>query len=255
MPPPTFSADIKPLFTQYDRIKMMFFVDLWNYEQVKANANNIWLSLQLDPDQPNTGWSLLPGVHVMPEYTGPWPQAQIDLFKAWIDGGYQPGELPPTPPPPSPWLPAFIALSEMLTGFNDLNKDPALAQTYLDLLVNSAGSANVEALVNKWNEISASDVAAREDAVAKEIMADATLGPLAQKLIILWYNATIDGQQQKDQYKKGRVWDAIMAHPMGYAIENTPFYWQFYPEDGNYTGAVAGINPADGSTKERNPGA
>lgn len=251
--PPTFTEDIKPLFTQWDRIKMMFFVDLWNYEQVKDNAKNIWLSLQLDPAQPNTGWSLLPGVHVMPEYTGPWPQANIDLFKAWIDGGCQPGTLPPAPPAPSPWLPAFIALSEFLTGFDDLNNDPNLAQTYLDLLVNSAGSANVEALVNKWNSIATSDIAGREAAVAKGIMADAKLGPLAQNLIILWYNATIDGQQQKDQYTKGRVWQAIMAHPMGYAIENTPFYWQFFPENGNYTGNIAGISPSDAQQEERNP--
>jgi len=251
--PPTFTEDIKPLFTQWDRIKMMFFVDFWDYEQVKANANNIWLSLQLDPDQPNTGWSLLPGVHVMPEYTGPWPQAQIDLFKAWIDGGCQPGKLPPPPPPLSPLLPAFIALSEFLTGFDDLNGDQELAQTYFDLLVESVGSANLEALVNKWNGLATGDVAALESGVASEIIADATLGPLAQKVIILWYNATIDGQQQKDQYAKGRVWQAIMAHPMGYAIENTPFYWQFFPENGNYTGANAGINPRDGSTSERNP--
>lgn len=251
--PPTFSEDIKPLFTQYDRIKMMFFVDFWNYEQVKANANNIWLSLQLDPAQPNTGWSLLPGVHLMPEYTGPWPQEQIDLFKAWIDGGCEPGELPPPPAQPNPLLPAFIALSEFLTGFDDLSNDPALAQVYLDLLVKSASAADFEALVNKWNEIETSDVATLNAAVASEIMADKALGQLAQKLIILWYNATIDKQQQKDQYVKGRVWDAVMAHPMGYAIENTPFYWQFFPEDGNYTGARAGINPADGATKPRNP--
>jgi hypothetical protein len=251
--PPTFSKDIKPLFTQYERIKMMFFADLWNYNEVKANANNIWLSLQIDPAQPNTGWSLLPGVHVMPAYTGPWPQEQIDLFKAWIDGGCQPGDLPPTPPPPSQWLPAFIALSEFLTAFDDLNDDPALAQVYLDLLVKSAGSAGVEALLNKWNGIATSEIVGLESRVAKEIMGDATLGPLAQKLIILWYNATIDGQQQKDQYTRGRVWDAIMAHPMGYATENTPFYWQFYPEDGNYTGARAGIKPPDAPGNQRNP--
>lgn len=247
--PPTYTEDIKPLFTQYDRIKMMFFVDFWNYEQVKANAHNIWLSLQLDPAQPNTGWSMLPGVHVMPEYTGPWPQSQIDLFKAWIDGGCQPGELPAPPPPLSPSLPAFIALSEFLTGFDDLNNDQELAQTYLNLLINSAGAADVETLLSKWSGVAP----ANETSTAQSIMSDATLGPIAQKLIVLWYNASIDGQQQKDQYAKGLVWQAIMAHPMGYAIENTPFYWQFFPENGNYTGATAGINPSDASKTERNP--
>ena len=98
--PPTFYRDIKPLFSQWDRIQMIGRFDLWSYADVKSRANSIWLALQEDPAKPNTGWSLLPFVHIMPEVNGPLPQADIDLFKAWIDAGCIEGDHPPTPASP-----------------------------------------------------------------------------------------------------------------------------------------------------------
>jgi hypothetical protein len=248
--PPTFTEDIKPLFSQYDRIKMSFFCDLWNYDDVKTNANSIYLCLQVDPKQPNTGWSLLPNVHVMPLYTGPWPPAQIALFKAWIDGGCQPGKLPPPPPSPNPELPLFVALSQQLTGFDDLNQNLVLAQTYFDIIFGS-GPSRTNSILTAWKTIVASSAQDLDAAVAKQIMGDATLAAIAQKIILLWYNASIYTnlqltQQLQDQYAQGLVWRAILAHPMGYAVENTPFYWQYFPQDGLYTGAYAkppGGNP------------
>lgn len=240
--PPTFSEDIKPLFSQYDRTKMLFFCDLWDFEQVKAHAREIYLALQEDPTQPDTGWSLLPNVHVMPLYTGPFSQAQVDLFKGWIEGGCQSGRRPSLPPQPSPLLPGFVALSECLTGFDDLTNDLLLAQIYFDLILTSCGEPSVEALLKVWQEIAADKPTALEAAVAAHIVTDVTFGPIAQKIIVLWYNAIILGdslppQQIQDQYTKGLVWKVILAHPMGYAVENTPFYWQYCPQNGLYTGA------------------
>src|SRR5712691_6654697 len=118
--PPTFYRDIKPLFSQWDRIQMIGRFDLWSYADVKGRANSIWLSLQPDPTKPNTGWSLLPFVHIMPAVNAP--------------------------PPPNPLLPVFIALSEALTGFDDLHTNPDLAQAYLDRLLAGDAAASVKSL-------------------------------------------------------------------------------------------------------------
>ena len=86
---PTFYQDIKPLFTEFDRVKMKYFIDLWNYHQVKAHAITIHLCLQprvINGKPDPEGWSMLPQVHVMPK-GAPWPQEHIDLFGRWIELG------------------------------------------------------------------------------------------------------------------------------------------------------------------------
>jgi hypothetical protein len=40
-PPPTYAADIKPLFRERDRRAMTFLFDLWDHEAVKENAEAI----------------------------------------------------------------------------------------------------------------------------------------------------------------------------------------------------------------------
>jgi len=232
--PPTFYRDIKPLFSQWDRIQMIGRFDLWSYADVKGRANSIWLSLQLDPAKPNTGWSLLPFVHLMPEVTGPLPQQDIDLFKAWIDAGCLEGEHP-APPVKNPLLPVFIALSEALTGFDDLHTNPDLAEAYLDLLL----AGNVKAAVTKLLAAQAGiDAVPYAERAAK-------LGPAtgkdagAQAIILIWYNGGVLGRDHPTWYSMapapqkyiyGLVWRAISAHPMGYATENTPSYWRFQPQ-------------------------
>ena len=73
-PKPTFYQDIQKLFTQLDRIKMMFYsnLDLWNYEEVKNIANKILSTLQ--PDYTGPGGR-------MPLETGPWSKEKINLFQ------------------------------------------------------------------------------------------------------------------------------------------------------------------------------
>ncbi len=240
---PTFSQDIRPKFTQYDRIQMMFFCDLWDHAQVKAHAERICLSLQEDPKQPNTGWSLLPGVHVMPVYGGPWPASWVDTFKAWIAGGCQPGPTPPAPPEPSPWLPLFLSLSKALTGFDDLDSKPDLAQAYLDrLLASATHQSALLALLEAWRGIASLPPAEQAAAIPKQIMTNEA----ARAVILAWYNAQVDGDQgtpANNQYVYGLVWRALSAHPMGYATENLPFYWRFSPEGSMYTGSAGPAAP------------
>jgi hypothetical protein len=245
--PPTFYRDIKPLFSQWDRIQMIGRFDLWSYADVKSRANSIWLSLQADPAKPNTGWSLLPFVHVMPEVNGPLPQAAIDLFKAWIDAGCIEGDHPPTPAR-SPLLPVFIALSEALTGFDDLHTNPDVAQAYLDQLLAGDAKAAVNSLLASQAGIDAVPYAAR----AAKLGPDAGKDAGAQAIILIWYNAGVLPAgatwyaMEPQQYIYGLVWRAISAHPMGYATENTPSYWRFQPQPAQSPPMTGASGPAAG---------
>jgi|GEM_PF-1957416 len=234
---PTFYEDIKPLFTHYDRIKMMYLLDVWDHEQVKALAPRILQSLLEDPNRP--GWSLLPGVRRMPLYAGPWTEAQLQLFRAWIDAGCKPGTVPPASQPSSR-LSDFLSLSKALTGFDDLDEDAELAQSYLDLCSADAPK-DVDSLLSIWKTIGGLEETARDKRIEEDIMRDAGRGPAAKRIILLWYTGALqrtDGsvKQLKEGYVRGLVWRASNAHPMGYADEAVDFYWQHQPEATRHTG-------------------
>jgi len=72
--PVGYANNIKPLFTETDRAHMKFKLDLWSYEHVKDNANDILGAV--------SNGSMPPG--------SPWPADKVDLFKQWIQGGYKP---------------------------------------------------------------------------------------------------------------------------------------------------------------------
>jgi hypothetical protein len=76
----SFSKDIAPLFTPTDiacmgRIGVM--LSEYSYMSVPANAQSVLN--HLDGSTPP----------LMPP-NGAWPQSQIQLFRDWIAGGYQP---------------------------------------------------------------------------------------------------------------------------------------------------------------------
>lgn len=76
----SFSADIRPLFTDIDVDHMSFYCDLSNYGDVKANADDILGRLC------GTSGPVMP-----PAATGgPWARDKIALFEQWIAGGLQP---------------------------------------------------------------------------------------------------------------------------------------------------------------------
>jgi hypothetical protein len=68
---PSFAADIKPLFREGDQQSMTFAFDLWAYEDVRANADEIAERLR-DGSMP---------------CDRAWPQQQIELFQRWVDSG------------------------------------------------------------------------------------------------------------------------------------------------------------------------
>jgi hypothetical protein len=70
----SFERNIRSLFRQKDRLAMDYFLDLWDYEQVRRDAVAVLDRLD-DATMP---------------CDGAWDPEQIDLFRAWIDGGFQP---------------------------------------------------------------------------------------------------------------------------------------------------------------------
>jgi hypothetical protein len=67
----SFETDVKPLFRERDRQSMEFAFDLWSYDDVRQNADAI-LARLADGTMP---------------CEGAWPQAQVDLFRRWAQGG------------------------------------------------------------------------------------------------------------------------------------------------------------------------
>ncbi len=52
--------------------------DLWSYNDVKVNANRIYSAVSRGSmPPPGSGESR-------------WPPSQVDKFKAWMDGGFEP---------------------------------------------------------------------------------------------------------------------------------------------------------------------
>ena len=69
--PVSFETHLKPLFRERDRESMRRAFDLWSYDDVSQHADAILDRLQ---------------ARTMP-CDGAWPQAQVDLFRRWTEGG------------------------------------------------------------------------------------------------------------------------------------------------------------------------
>jgi hypothetical protein len=70
----SFETQIKPLFREKDRQSMSSRFDLWSYDSVKGHAEAIVARLRSG---------------TMP-CDGAWPQARIQLFERWMEGGERP---------------------------------------------------------------------------------------------------------------------------------------------------------------------
>ena len=68
----TFDGDIRPLFRDADVRAMSFAFDLASYDDVRANADEIYRRLA-DGSMP---------------CDRRWPDDDVDRFRAWIDDGF-----------------------------------------------------------------------------------------------------------------------------------------------------------------------
>ena len=69
---PSFATDIQPLFRDKDRNAMINSFDLWDYADVKSNADDIYFVVSKGK---------------MP-CDGSWPSEKVTTFKAWMDADY-----------------------------------------------------------------------------------------------------------------------------------------------------------------------
>ena len=248
---PTFHQNIKAMFSQYDQVMMLNYFDLHDYNQVKAWGEKFILVLQpnADPKMAALGWSMMQQVHVMPEVPGPWPASWVQTFKNWVANGCPEGTPPTIPAAPvvsATVLQQFIALSQALTGIESFGPNGnQLATIYYNRLLLRPANAK------KPDDTLAGILAAwAKSPDPKTIAANF---PIYSDIITIWYNATTNwdnngkpvvfpalayyGTPDFNQYTESLVWKVVLAHPMGYAPENSPFYWQVAPTpDGQYTG-------------------
>jgi hypothetical protein len=67
----SFQTDIRPMFREGDREAMLSHFDLWSHDDVSQHADAILGRLQ-DGSMP---------------CDGAWPEAQVELFQRWAEGG------------------------------------------------------------------------------------------------------------------------------------------------------------------------
>jgi hypothetical protein len=70
----SFESDIRPLFRDFDRAEMEWAFDLWDYDDVKENAEAILERIE-DGSMP---------------CDDPWPEDRIETFKRWVGEGMSP---------------------------------------------------------------------------------------------------------------------------------------------------------------------
>jgi hypothetical protein len=232
--------DIAPMFTQYDIIKMKFMFDLANYNDVKANAEAILDSVSYVP----------PALPRMPLHEDPWTQAMIQTFKQWMDAGYLYSATSNEPPPLpefEPLLPVFIALSEFLTGFDNIGQKSRLAQVYLTRLrTETTHGPSLDVLLQELKPYVPDPLALTAQIHSNPLVfippvppaTEAQLSDLACGIIVVWYTSTIRdtkgayifGTPQDNQYIEALIWPAVQAEPMAYS-EKDYGYWEKPPSD------------------------
>jgi len=70
----SYAKDIRPLFREKDVNSMRKVFDLASYDDVRANAEAILGRLK--------GGSM--------PCDGAWPTERVEMFRSWMDGGYNP---------------------------------------------------------------------------------------------------------------------------------------------------------------------
>ena len=111
---------------------------------------------------------------------------------------------------------------------------------YYNRLINeSQYGSQMDDLLNAWNDNQTAD----NDTINTNVVEPYKL---RQDLIIVWYNATIQGANDQTgmydphagpfQYQMALAWQASNAHPQGWAPENAPFYWRLPAGEDSYNG-------------------
>jgi hypothetical protein len=151
----------------------------------------------------------------------------------------------------------FVGLSAILTGYTQDQLAPpvdpiCLASEYLTWVEQHTDQAALEKTLTTFQNIAAqfpppldstnpapAQVVEISAAVQQQILSDPVMGPIARRIIRMWYLATwytSEPPQSTDPgqvismnaYTMGLAWDAAQAHPMGYS-ELHFGYWAMTP--------------------------
>ncbi len=221
--PPTWN-DVKRLFQGVDIAYMkMLQYPLDDYLFVAQNARTL-LSRLRDGSMP-------------PRPFNAWTPEMLQQFEAWIEGGLQRSDAAV-----AERYAGFIRLSEFLTGFDDLHENPELAEEYYERLA-TWPSSDAPAVDPKILERLIRSYEADPNSFEQDVLPIEANASVAKTVILLWYTgAFIDlssgfpvspptGAEPAtggQQYPKGLVWRAVLAHPMAYSAEG------YRGEDGKY---------------------
>jgi hypothetical protein len=141
---------------------------------------------------------------------------------------------------------AFLALSELLTGFGRVQlAGTGQTGTYLRVLDSVLPGGLLDELLRAAGNLPAGT--GREAAAGPAVLADPKLGPVARNIILLWYRGTWTALPQEwraaygtspldtdhvvsaPAYQAGLQWVAAGAHPAG-ALQQGYGAWAAAPE-------------------------
>lgn len=164
----------------------------------------------------------------------------------------------------------FVGLSVILTGYPQEQLAPeidpiGLASEYLTWMEQHADPEALNQTLATYQNIAASLPPADQPAeVQRQILDDPAMGPIARRMLRLWYLATWytteppdpngDGQVvSMNAYTMGLAWDAAQAHPMGYS-ELHFGYWAVAPpgndvSPNSFPAVNVSASPAPGSAE------
>jgi hypothetical protein len=139
-----------------------------------------------------------------------------------------------TPRTTFPTLEHFVGLSVALTGFDRAELfATGMVDRYLGELMSTLDDSLVGELLKRWAAIMALAPEQREAQLVSTILSDATLGPIARNLTMLWYlgqwtqlprewrdvhgaNARdVDRIVSAEAYRESLVWVTFGGHPQG----------------------------------------
>lgn len=127
----------------------------------------------------------------------------------------------------------FLKLSQILTGFDNLN--PEAGRLYRQKLSES-NADGLRGLLSSFETLTKDRQKDIEELVKEKIWTDIVLKSVCQSIILIWYNASISSnnvvtwQAPPEFYYDALLWSAVEAHPP--ALSGGYFgYWRYAPEN------------------------
>jgi hypothetical protein len=126
-------------------------------------------------------------------------------------------------------LKLFCELSAVLTG--EAAVAPTTAARHLQTLRTEPDADTVEKVLRHFRDLQkeGGDIV---QTVKDRLIGDATLGPTAKKMVVLWFTGQIGGKLASgEDYLEALMWAAVGAHPPGWSDAYFG-HWRYPPDVG-----------------------